>query len=180
MHTIVTGLRSLESPDWGGWGGRYVKVRDNTWLDPVPVAGYEYPEGRWYGSNGWGRSSLREGSKTTAEQRSAYFKPLWRWTDVLQNDFAARADWCVKPYNQANHPPVVKLAHALDLKARPGTTLKLSAKGTTDPDGNKLTYTGGNTPKPTPTPAPWPYRTGRIKTRRSAYPPMPKKARPST
>ena len=140
MHTIMTGLRNLESPDWGGWGGRYVKVRDNTWLDPVPVADYEYPEGRWYGSNGWGRSSLREGSKTTAEQRSAYFKPLWRWTDVLQNDFAARADWCVKPYNQANHPPVVKLAHALDLKARPGTTLKLSAKGTTDPDGNKLTY----------------------------------------
>ncbi|GAA4397146.1 DUF1593 domain-containing protein [Nibrella viscosa] len=140
MHTIVTGLRSLESPDWGGWGGRYVKIRENTWLDPVPVAGYTYPEGRWYGSNGWGRSSLREGSKTTAEQRSAYFKPIWQWTDVLQNDFAARADWCVKPYNQANHPPLVKLAHALDLTARPGTTVRLSAKGTTDPDGNKLTY----------------------------------------
>ena len=139
MHTIMTGLRSLESPDWGGWGGRYVKVRDNTWLDPVSEPGYTYPEGRWYGNSAWGRERLKKDIPND-QALTNYLKPLWRWTDVLQNDFAARADWCVKPYNQANHPPVVKLAHALDLKARPGTTLKLSAKGTTDPDGNKLTY----------------------------------------
>ena len=111
MHTIVTGLRNLDSPDWGGWGGRYVKVRENTWLDPVPEAGYEYPKGRWYGSNGWGRSSLRPESKVTEAQRQEYFKPMWQWTAALQNDFAARADWCVKPYAEANHPPVVVLAH---------------------------------------------------------------------
>jgi len=35
LHAIPTGLRSVESPDWGGWGGRYVRVRDNTWLDPA-------------------------------------------------------------------------------------------------------------------------------------------------
>jgi len=45
LHTIVTGLRNLESPDWGGWGGRYVKVRENTWLDPVLESGYKYPQG---------------------------------------------------------------------------------------------------------------------------------------
>ena len=39
LHTIVTGLRNMESPDWGGWGGRYVRVYENTWLDPVPVEG---------------------------------------------------------------------------------------------------------------------------------------------
>ena len=26
LHTIVTGLRNMESPNWGGWGGRYVRV----------------------------------------------------------------------------------------------------------------------------------------------------------
>ena len=140
IHTIPTGLRNLENPSWGGWGGRYVKIRDNTWLDPVPVAGYEYPKGRWYGSNGWGRSSLRDGSTTTAEQRREYFKPMWMWSEVMQNDFAARADWCVKPYKEANHPPKVKLANALDLKARAGETIKLNAKGTSDPDGDKLSY----------------------------------------
>jgi hypothetical protein len=140
LHMIPTGLRSMESPDWGGWGGRYVRVRENTWLDPVPVAGYVYPEGRWYGSTGWGRNSLREGTTTTADQRREYFKPMWRWTEAMQNDFAARADWCVKSYEEANHPPVVVLAHAADLVAQPGATVKLSARGTSDPDGDELTY----------------------------------------
>ncbi len=140
LHTIVTGLRNLESPGWGGWGGRYVRVRENTWLDPVPVVGYEYPEGRWYTTTAWGRNSLREGTNTTAEQRREYFKPMWRWTDALQNDFAARADWCVMPYEEANHPPVVVLGHAPDLEARPGATVELSAHGTSDPDGDGLEY----------------------------------------
>ena len=140
LHTIVTGLRNQESPGWGGWGGRYVRVRENTWLDPVPVAGYEYPEGRWYTTTAWGRNSLREGTKTTAEQRREYFKPMWRWTDVLQNDFAARADWCVKPYEEANHPPAVVLGHPPDLEVRPGATVELSTRGTSDPDGDGLEY----------------------------------------
>jgi hypothetical protein len=140
LHTIVTGLRNMESPDWGGWGGRYVRVRENTWLDPVSVKGYAYPSGRWYGNTGWGRNSLRKNTTSTPEQRREYFKPMWRWTVALQNDFAARADWCVKSYENANHPPVVKLAHALDVKVKPGQTVKLSAKGTSDPDGDRLHY----------------------------------------
>ncbi|HUU17192.1 MAG TPA: nucleoside hydrolase-like domain-containing protein [Sedimentisphaerales bacterium] len=139
LHTIVTGLRNLESPDWGGWGGRYVKVRENTWLDPVLESGYQYPEGRWYSSSAWGRQRARK-KITNDRALFAYLKPMWRWIDALQNDFAARADWCVKPYDQANHPPVVKLTHALDLKVRPGDRVSLSAKGTTDPDGDKLAF----------------------------------------
>ena len=140
LHTIVTGLRNLESPGWGGWGGRYVRIRDNTWLDPVPVPGYEYPVGRWYTHSAWGRNSLRNGSSTTEEQRREYFKPMWRWTDALQNDFASRADWCVKSYEEANHPPVVRLTHTADLLVQPGEKVKLSAEGTSDPDGDQLEY----------------------------------------
>ena len=141
MHQIVTGLRNLESPDWGGWGGRYVRVRENTWLDPVPVKGYVHPEGRWFSSTAWGRSSSKRGATAdTDQQHKEYFKPIWRWSDAFQNDFAARADWCVRPYDQANHPPVVRLAHPRDVKARSGETVSLSAAGTSDPDGNALTY----------------------------------------
>jgi hypothetical protein len=140
LHTIPTGLRSLESPDWGGWGGRYVRVRDNTWLDPVPVPGYVYPEGRWFTSSAWGRNSLRDGTTTTADQRREYFKPMWRWTEAMQNDFAARAEWCVRSYKDANHPPAVVLTNALNLNVRPGATVKLNACGTSDPDGNALKY----------------------------------------
>lgn len=140
LHTIPTGLRNMESPDWGGWGGRYVRVRENTWLDPVPVPDYTYPAGRWFGDNGWGRTSLRPTSTSTPEQRERYFRPLWRWTAALQNDFAARAGWCVQAYAEANHPPVVTLTHPHDLTAAAGATLHLSARGTSDPDGHGLTY----------------------------------------
>ncbi len=139
FHNIATGLRNMESPDWGGWGGRFVWVRENTWLDPVPVEGYTYPEGRWYTENAWGREGTRQHMTTfTHPEYREYFKPMWRWTPALQNDFAARADWCVKSFEDTNHPPIVKLNHAIDLKAKPGETIKLSAKGTSDPDGDIL------------------------------------------
>lgn len=141
MHEIVTGLRNLEHPDWGGWGGRYVRVRDNTWLDPVPVAGYQYPEGRWFSRSAWSRANTKkEGTVDNDNDLRAYFNPIWRWTDAFQNDFAARAAWCVKPYKEANHPPVVKLQGTVDRKVKGGDEIRLSAKGTTDPDGNKLLY----------------------------------------
>ncbi|SOE21127.1 Protein of unknown function [Spirosomataceae bacterium TFI 002] len=139
IHNIHTGLRNMESPDWGGWAGRYVKVRENTWLDPVHVEGYQYPEGRWYGSSGWGRNATREGA--TVNNNSAYkeyFKPTWQWSDALQNDFAARADWCVKEYDQANHPPVVVTKTKQNLNAKIGQKIKLNAKGSTDPDGDQI------------------------------------------
>ena len=141
MHQINTGLRNMESPDWGGWAGRYVLIRENTWLDPVTVEGYEYPEGRWYTRSAWGRLSSRKGATVfNNETHKEYFKPIWRWSDVFQNDFAARADWCVKSYKDANHQPIVKLNHKLDLSAKPGSSIKLSAAGTYDPDGDELIY----------------------------------------
>lgn len=139
LHNIETGLRNMESPDWGGWGGRYIRVRENTWLDPVPEPGYHYPEGRWYSSSAWSRQHMRSANPNRAwiEQ---YFRPIWRWLEAVQNDFAARADWCVKPYQEANHPPVVKLAHPVDITAAPGQTIRLNAAGTSDPDGDELRY----------------------------------------
>lgn len=141
IHTIPTGLRSLESPDYGGWGGRYIHVRENTWLDPVPEPNYTYPAGRWYTATAWGRSYMRNDYPENQDRMNAYFKPIVRWTDAFQNDFAARADWCVQAYEDANHPPVVKLANALDITAKAGSKIRLSAKGTSDPDGDDLTYT---------------------------------------
>ena len=140
LHNINTGLRNMESPDYGGWGGRYVNVRENTWLDPVPFKGYQYPDGRWYTRSAWGRMYMREESPENQELMTEYFNPLTRWTDAIQKDFAARADWCVKPYQEANHQPVVKLNHELDLSAKPGSTIQLSAQGTYDPESDELTH----------------------------------------
>lgn len=154
MYTIATGLENLERPDWGGWGGRYVKVRENTWLDPIPEGvEYNYPEGRWYGLSAWGRVRLQQNLKNDS-LLTAYLKPIWRWIEPFQNDFAARADWCVLSYKEANHPPVVKVdcssestskakvmqGTVLELTAKPGTKLELTAKASYDPDGDALSF----------------------------------------
>ena len=115
-------------------------MRENTWLDPVPEPGYVYPEGRWFTGSGWGRSYMRERYPEDQDLMTAYFKPQSRWVTVMQNDFAARADWCVQEFADANHPPVVKLDHDLDLSVAPGETIQLSAAGTSDPDGDVLSY----------------------------------------
>ena len=62
-------------------------------------------------------------------------------------DFAARADWCVKPFKDANHQPEVRVAvsggepapgQPLDISAKAGDVLTLSTAGTNDPDGDRL------------------------------------------
>jgi hypothetical protein len=118
LYLVNTGLRSLESPAHGGWGGRFVRDSANPKLctDGKNVTDYD------------AYSKKDEASFAQA-----------RWIDALQNDFAARADWCVKNYKDANHAPVVKLNHATNISAKPGELINLSGSAT-DPDGNELTY----------------------------------------
>jgi len=75
-----------------------------------------------------------------AQDDEDLFKPIWRWAEDFQNDWAARADWCVKPYREANHPPIVSLEGPNDVEAAQGATVKVSVKGSADPDGDKLSY----------------------------------------
>ncbi len=138
FHIIPNGLRSDASPDWGGWGGRFVRVRDNTWLDPVSEPGYQYPKGRWYTNSAWGRQRLKKDIPNDTELIS-YLKPQWRWIDALQNDFAARADWCVNDFADANHHPVIKVNGELMRDVKPGEVVQLAATAT-DPDEDNLTF----------------------------------------
>lgn len=65
---------------------------------------------------------------------------IWRWRTDFQNDFAARMDWCTKPYGSANHPPKPVLAHADKLTVKSGELFHLNAAGTIDPDGDSMSY----------------------------------------
>ena len=138
LHVIPNGLRSDESPDWGGWGGRFVNVRENTWLDPVSEPGYEYPAGRWYTGSAWGRQRVKR-EIPNDEAMVAYLRPQWRWIEAIQNDFAARADWCVKEFKDANHAPVVSIDSVPSREVRPGEAVKLAATAT-DPDGDEMAF----------------------------------------
>jgi len=70
---------------------------------------------------------------------------VWRWRPAFQADFAARMAWCVKPARGANHPPVAVLngdkgVGVTELKARPGEKVRLTAAGSSDPDGDPLSF----------------------------------------
>ena len=129
LNLIGNGLSDPEHPDWGGWGGRYElytppaqkwHLQPETrpiWTDAEDeVLGVD---GRWHTDN---------------------HATIWRWREAYQNDFAARMDWTIQPYDKANHPPVPKLGHAGELSATPGERVALSAEGTTDPDGDQVSY----------------------------------------
>lgn len=140
LYNIPNGLRSMESPDFGGWAGRYVQVRNNVWMDPLPDSTFSYPEGQWGFSNSWSKIMENDTSKYRAERRTNYFKPIWRWLEHVQNDFAARADWCLKDYKNANHHPIINLGTPLDMKVKLREGITLDASATTDPDSDQLKY----------------------------------------
>jgi hypothetical protein len=112
------GLRSMEDPANGGLGGRFVKSATNP---------YRWEDGQ----------TVTDFNPYTNKAETSY--PQVRWIEDLQSDFAARADWCISDYKQANHAPVIKLNGAFDISAKPGATIKLSASAT-DPDGNQVYY----------------------------------------
>lgn len=129
LYLIVNGLGDPEHPDWGSWGGRYdlYTPRTRKWfLEPETRPIWTDTEDEVLGADGdWHQSN-----KAT----------IWRWRSAYQNDFAARMDWTVKPKAEANHPPVAKLNHPDRLRAKSGESVKLSAVGSSDPDGNALSY----------------------------------------
>ena len=112
------GLRSMEDPSYGGLGGRFVQSATNP---------RRWEDGR----------NVTDFNPYTGKEESSY--PQIRWIEDLQNDFAARADWSVQPYDKANHGPDIKLKGKNDLSVKAGETVQLDAVAN-DPDGDQLNY----------------------------------------
>jgi hypothetical protein len=129
LYLINNGLGNPERPNWGSWGGRY-----ELYTPPFQRWHLE-PETRPIWSDAADEVFGRDGHWHTTNKAT-----IWRWRSAYQNDFAARMDWTIKPYAEANHPPVPKLAHPDRLAAKPGERVNLSAEGSSDPDGDALSY----------------------------------------
>ncbi len=138
IYNIRTGLNNMDHPEWGSWGGRYTWVRENTYADPAPVddPSWKLPEGRYNPMTAW----LGQHRDSPKEIVLKYYSPISHWVDAFQNDFAARADWCVKSYEDANHAPVAVVAGEQMRTAKTGETLTLDASRSTDPDGDQLSF----------------------------------------
>ena len=88
----------------------------------------------------WGANEYGRNVRPADTVSTGFRTTIWRWRKDVQNDFAARMDWTIKPYAAANHPPVPALAHADRLTVKSGEIFTLSAAGTTDPDGDSLSF----------------------------------------
>lgn len=129
LYLIQNGLGVPECPEYGSWGGRYVRtdisaegLNSNHYSDAVDRVNVS---GRTFTSN---------------------HATIWRWRDAFQNDFAARIKWSMDPdFAKANHHPVVVVNGAKDLTpvridAEAGSTVTLDAAGTYHPNGARLAF----------------------------------------
>jgi hypothetical protein len=137
------GLSDPENLHYGGWGGRYMQnpTRNMPALNPginrfqkkyEPFLMYE-PAGDTWCYNG-----------------NIYFNdsrvPIGRFRTAIQNDFAARMQWTVNSdYSNANHPPVAIIndnpgRNFVYLSVAPGEKVYLTARGSSDPDGDNLSF----------------------------------------
>jgi len=129
MFLINNGLNNPEHPDWGGWGGRY------EYYLPKYEKWFLEPETRPLWTNAMDEVFGHDGRWHTTNHAT-----IWRWREHYQNDFAARMDWTVSEYDEANHPPVPAITHADYIKVRAGERVDLSAAGTSDPDGDNVSF----------------------------------------
>lgn len=131
LGLINNGLGWYISPAYGGWGGRYEFYRSYAEKGKI-----------WTSSvNTQDEIVLPDGRKEASNQAT-----IWRWREAYQHDFAARMDWNIADnFKKANHNPVLVLngnsgKSVAKATVKPGEKVVLTAKGSSDPDGDKLNY----------------------------------------
>ncbi len=134
---------------WSGTLGpvRGIKEGDTPSFQSLVPNGLSDPAHPWLGS--WGGRFRGEGNQLTdipdtdidtGRDPDPRMSSVYRWRPSFQADFAARLDWCVKPFEQANHPPFVRISGESTVPVKPGKVFMLNASGTTDPHGNGLRF----------------------------------------
>jgi len=132
LWLIPNGLRSSQSPTYGGWGGRYDLYTPEGEFRPI----YSDSEDTVVVGDGLGEIKGDKPGVYTVNQAT-----IWRWREGYQHDFAARIDWASTPnYKNANHPPLVVVQGELDRDVKSSEIISLDASGTSDPDGDSLLY----------------------------------------
>ena len=147
MICLQNGLSNPNKPNWGGWGGRYeLYLPDFSTLKEGSSIVEIGPETRsiWtnsidtytpYIDNPYGRTVVKSNQIFKSDKAT-----IWRWRNDFQNDFAARMDWTIHDYDNANHAPVPILSNSEILKVKSGEWISLDAVNSYDPDGDSFSF----------------------------------------
>lgn len=136
LGLIENGLNAYRRPDWGGWGGRYVYLQPYGETHPIWTQGGDL----FTRATSQDQVTGVDGKEYVSDQAT-----IWRWRRAYQNDFAARMDWTIKDYAHANHNPKLVVngsggTSPIEIDAPVGQKVTLDARGSSDPDGQRLTY----------------------------------------
>ena len=140
---IDRGLSDHRSLHSGGWGGRY--LQDPTANMPALMEGiskFQIQYEPFLMHEPAGDTWSYNGNAYVNDKRV----PIGRFRTAIQNDFAARMQWTVSAiYSKANHPPTAIIndfagREFIYLTVGPGQKVELTARGSSDPDSDKLSF----------------------------------------
>jgi hypothetical protein len=142
LYMIVNGLNDPDEQHWGGWGGRFSAFKV---LNP-PKQSFIYQDSESYRPY----YGYRDEPDTYTYNGQTYTNSLYagtaRWKRGFQKEMGARMDWSTNSsYPNCNHNPIAVLngdttLNILTLNADAGQAVFLSAAGSSDPDGDALSY----------------------------------------
>jgi len=114
LLSAVMGLNDPLEPSHGSWGSMFKPM------------GEEFPSGYYHTC----KVDIQE---------------LERWIPDVKNSFMNRLQYSVKTPDEVNHEPLPMVNGTvgpgiMKMEEAPGTTVRLDASGSTDPDGDELTF----------------------------------------
>ena len=118
FYFLPHGLNDPDHPEWGGWGGRFVSMRDHIYTNTHDTV-----------------NGITDARAT-----------VWRWRPAFQADFQARLDWCVaETTDQTTRAPVAVLngdssRRIVRLTAKAAETVQLSAEGSDEAGARWFIY----------------------------------------
>ncbi len=128
MYLRNPALNDAEKLDQGSWGGRFKTSKS------ANIKGMECMNSGAYNTH-YMHGNTSEGSNA-----------IKKWKVGYDNDFQARMDWAINSnYSSANHHPRIVINNNADeavmyLNASSGSSVSLNANGSSDPDGDNLSY----------------------------------------
>ncbi|CRG91803.1 hypothetical protein PISL3812_08857 [Talaromyces islandicus] len=131
LYLIQNGLGIPESPEYGSWGGRYIRT---------DASGSGLANGHY--SDTADQVIGLDGRRHKSNQAT-----IWRWRDAFQNDLAARMQWTLSTdLGSCNHHPIISIngdqgLKPLAIESEAGSSLQFDASATYDPDpGDSIAF----------------------------------------
>ncbi len=143
LGLVNKGLFSTEHPHWGGWSGRFSRQKQLHYYSRHRSVRSTEEKGRLFRM--YVEAADHWINPEDGQDMSGLFAPVWRFRRASYNDFLCRMDWCVQPYEKANHHPLAAFGgdatnSIVRLGAAPGETIELDASASSDPDGDALDF----------------------------------------